>query len=1219
MTDVNNCVTRNFYTSCDFLQTLNTECVKERTPVTCSSTGISVAKKRKQSDNVDPVLRCEEVQETSSGNCLEDYPHEQNCDVLDCLQEEESLRMQCLNSQLELFKFSPKPLKKQNEPNFEEVFRDTVCEKKNIMVQLSDENIHEDITYVQEPKFAKPDCSKRSCFQRINNSRLTHKSRNLELELYQRKNMILSSGSEADMELSNRTEVEIRRKKNRKISHVNKTCSMHKLNKDLSFIEMMEHNDNCSNGTIKNKVSCNYGHSETDLQFKKNILQYRNKKCINNNDGKAEVPDVTRSGAIVPLSESNIVKDTDNGIIPSSNSSMSNCNFSPNFTKLICDSSPDSVSHEENSKSVISNSISDISNSILNKTNSIWTRDPSDELHEVNIMKLQFDEEKNSVSYNDNSTLLNNHDLINKVFKYEDFERNRSNSVMLAHSSEDTSPLLITMLDNIKLSTESEDVHNVIKENIESCKNVMVDAVNCTEIECHNKISDKNDIFTPVSVVICSGSSNSDGFNITFTGDSANKQNCIDSSENVCNNMENNAVFCGNTLLETCVNSPIIHQTSLPDEEYVAKNKENVIKGFKELDCGHDKNKCGSDFSNQIEIVSLNNTSANEKLSNKHVSEVEEIFDISQTSKDKDTVFSHELNLRNNRDRGEKLESGCDENKCQNNIINLNNTSANEKHNSKQVSEMVKIFNISQTSREDVVFLSEQNLTNSHEEGENTLQHSNGKRKNETDSRSEDNKRLCTYHSCNSTEMKVSDEQAFTKSISTQQLNEVFDRVITTVSTNVEHGEDNNFDGNNTSDDVTNKLIGENNMLESERHTKLESQIELPENWEKRVDVDGKTFFINKQSGITSFVAPNYNSSPVVYSMKERFGFLPKGFSPILKKDIMKLNDETKSILTPSKCEALKNTIDSCTNADNMATIKWRDEEELKKEGCRDLVKEMLEQSDMRMQFCEKEVTNAEIQELPKSIVKVYNVMYPCAFKKDIFSNLKILGQLDKKFIVTIVGVSSGLKQDLIVLFDQHAVHERIRLENLVKEYHVDGCDNKFKSSEVDPHINIKLSDKEYRIISSFQKEFERLGLSFGLLDDNEIEVTSVPTCLLAREFREVQGRGISVLKDYLENMIREQVESILVTRGIGIKMPTILQSVISSEACRGALKFGDPLIQEECKVLLKNLSECQVPFQCAHGRPALVPIVDLKYLQSQQNQMRPKPQLWKLRKKKTR
>ena len=57
---------------------------------------------------------------------------------------------------------------------------------------------------------------------------------------------------------------------------------------------------------------------------------------------------------------------------------------------------------------------------------------------------------------------------------------------------------------------------------------------------------------------------------------------------------------------------------------------------------------------------------------------------------------------------------------------------------------------------------------------------------------------------------------------------------------------------------------------------------------------------------------------------------------------------------------------------------------------CRDLVKEMLEVSEARMQFCEKEIANAEVQDLPKNIVKVYNVMYPCSFKKDIFSYLKV-------------------------------------------------------------------------------------------------------------------------------------------------------------------------------------------------------------------------------------
>jgi len=49
-----------------------------------------------------------------------------------------------------------------------------------------------------------------------------------------------------------------------------------------------------------------------------------------------------------------------------------------------------------------------------------------------------------------------------------------------------------------------------------------------------------------------------------------------------------------------------------------------------------------------------------------------------------------------------------------------------------------------------------------------------------------------------------------------------------------------------------------------------------------------------------------------------------------------------------------------------------------------------------------------------------------------------------------------------------------------------------------------------------------------------------------------MHGRGLSVLNGFLESMIREQVDSILTTRGVGIRLPAILQSVISSEACRG-------------------------------------------------------------------
>lgn len=39
---------------------------------------------------------------------------------------------------------------------------------------------------------------------------------------------------------------------------------------------------------------------------------------------------------------------------------------------------------------------------------------------------------------------------------------------------------------------------------------------------------------------------------------------------------------------------------------------------------------------------------------------------------------------------------------------------------------------------------------------------------------------------------------------------------------------------------------------------------------------------------------------------------------------------------------------------------------------------------------------------------------------------------------------------------------------------------------------------------------------------------------------------------------------------------------------------FNDELTEEECKQLVRRLSRCAFPFQCAHGRPSMVPLVDI-------------------------
>jgi DNA mismatch repair protein MLH3 len=60
---------------------------------------------------------------------------------------------------------------------------------------------------------------------------------------------------------------------------------------------------------------------------------------------------------------------------------------------------------------------------------------------------------------------------------------------------------------------------------------------------------------------------------------------------------------------------------------------------------------------------------------------------------------------------------------------------------------------------------------------------------------------------------------------------------------------------------------------------------------------------------------------------------------------------------------------------------------------------------------------------------------------------------------------------------------------------------------------------------------------------------------------------------------------------------PPPILDVLNLRACHGAIKFGDPLTREECVRLLEELSKCRAPFQCAHGRPTVIPLLKLNAL----------------------
>ncbi|NXI61125.1 MLH3 protein, partial [Anseranas semipalmata] len=147
-----------------------------------------------------------------------------------------------------------------------------------------------------------------------------------------------------------------------------------------------------------------------------------------------------------------------------------------------------------------------------------------------------------------------------------------------------------------------------------------------------------------------------------------------------------------------------------------------------------------------------------------------------------------------------------------------------------------------------------------------------------------------------------------------------------------------------------------------------------------------------------------------------------------------------------------------------------------------------------------------------------------------------------------------------------------------------------------------------------YYKNLKDLGLELSFPETNSslILVKKVPLCFVEREANELRRKRQPVAENIVEEFIQEQVELVQTTGGARGTLPLTLLKVLASQACHGAIKFNDSLTTEESCQLIEALSSCQLPFQCAHGRPSMMPLADIDHLQQD---TQPKPNLARLRK----
>ncbi|XP_024005255.1 DNA mismatch repair protein MLH3 [Eutrema salsugineum] len=216
--------------------------------------------------------------------------------------------------------------------------------------------------------------------------------------------------------------------------------------------------------------------------------------------------------------------------------------------------------------------------------------------------------------------------------------------------------------------------------------------------------------------------------------------------------------------------------------------------------------------------------------------------------------------------------------------------------------------------------------------------------------------------------------------------------------------------------------------------------------------------------------------------------------------------------------------------------------------------------------------------------------LVPESINRHSLEDAKVLQQVDKKYIPI---VACGT----VAIVDQHAADERIRLEELRKKV-LAGEARTVTYLSADKEL--VLPEMGYQLLQSYSEEIRDWGWICNIdvegstsFKKNMSIIQRKPTPITLNAVPCILGVNLS------EVDLLEFLQQLADTDGSSTIPPSVLR-VLNSKACRGAIMFGDSLLPSECSLIIEGLKQTSLCFQCAHGRPTTVPLVNLKALHKQ-------------------
>lgn len=157
---------------------------------------------------------------------------------------------------------------------------------------------------------------------------------------------------------------------------------------------------------------------------------------------------------------------------------------------------------------------------------------------------------------------------------------------------------------------------------------------------------------------------------------------------------------------------------------------------------------------------------------------------------------------------------------------------------------------------------------------------------------------------------------------------------------------------------------------------------------------------------------------------------------------------------------------------------------------------------------------------------------------------------------------------DNFYIIDQHAAHEKVLYEKLVKEY----ANKEVLSQMISPAQVISLNLQEDALMKANMDVFREFGFEISEFGGREYSIHAVPADLYGSS---VQEFFVEIL-DSLENEHTKQPLELITGK-------------LATAACKAAVKGNNTLSLKEADQLIEQLLGLDNPYHCPHGRPTIV------------------------------